>query len=129
MTVQIVTAVMAGYLIGLVLLAPLADRFSPGRLVPIQLVGLAIVLAAATSAPTAGVLVGVFGLVEVASPVAAEAVSAVGRFTPLEVRGSPVGIVFAGNSAGILLSRFVGGALTSLLGWHLACLSASQPCS
>lgn len=74
-------------------------------------------------------LVGVFGLVGVASPVATEAVSAVGRFTPLEVRSSPVGIVLAGNSAGILLSRFVGGALTSLLGWRVACLSASQPCS
>lgn len=53
-TGQIVTAVMAGYLIGLVLLVSLANRFSPGRLVPIQLAGLAIVLAAVASAPTAG---------------------------------------------------------------------------
>ncbi|MBI0136180.1 MULTISPECIES: MFS transporter [Bifidobacterium] len=124
-TGQIITAVMAGYLIVLVLLVPLADRFSSGRLVPIQPTGLAIVPAAAASAPTAGVLIGVFGLVGVASTVAAEAVSVVGRFIPLEVRGNRVGIVHAGNSAGILLSRFVGGALTSLLGWRgmLACFA------
>lgn len=94
----------------------MANRLSLGRLVPIQLAGLVIVLAAAASAPTTGVLVGVFGLVEVTSTVAAGAVSVVGRFTPVEVRGSRVGIVLAVNSAGILLSRFVGGALTSLLG-------------
>lgn len=80
---KIVTAVMAGYFIGMVLLVPLANRFSPGRLVPVQLAGLAVVLAAAASAPTAGVLVGVFGLVGVTSKVAAEAVSVVGRLRRL----------------------------------------------
>lgn len=68
---------MFGYLIGLVLLVPLADRFSPERLVPVQLAGLAIVLVAAAGAPTAGILVGVFGLVGVASTVVAAAVSVV----------------------------------------------------
>lgn len=118
MTGQIVTAVMAGYLIGLVLLVPLADRFSPGRLVPIQLAGLAIVLAAAASAPTAGALVGVFGLVGVASTVAAEAVSAVKRFMPLEVRGSRVGIVLAERLDSSQLFRRRSLDELAWLAWH-----------
>lgn len=109
---------LAGYLLGLILLVPLADRVRPGRLVPAQLTGLAAALglAAVSSGPAA--LLGCFVVVGAMTTVAAECTALAGRLADPAVRGTRMGVVAGGISAGILFSRLVGGALTGWVGWR-----------
>lgn len=116
-TGQIITAVMAGYLIVLVLLVPLADRFA--RSISSYSTGWTCRHASCRSQRSNCRSTG-RRIRTCRSHFHSRCRSRLRRraFTPLEVRGSRVGIVLAGNSAGILLSHFVEGALESLLGWR-----------
>lgn len=119
----VASAAMLGYLAGLAFLVPLADRVSPRALVPAQLVALAGVLAVAAAAPSPAVLIGCFALIGALTTVAAQAGAVVGTHSDPTRRGARMGAVSAGISAGILLSRFVGGVLTDWIGWRSALLA------
>ncbi|WP_406437656.1 MFS transporter [Streptomyces sp. NBC_01613] len=112
------TAALVGCVTGFALLLPLTDRLAPNRLVAAQLTALAVALTAAATAPGAVVLLAAYLLIGAASSVAAQAGNIAGRHAPAGRRGSGVATVAAGMSAGILLSRLVGGALTDALGWR-----------
>lgn len=107
-----------GYLLGLALLVPLVDRFSPRRVIAVQFFALggALVLTAAADAVWvigAGLL-----LTGACSSVGAGLSSVVGRLAPEHRRSTVLGIVTAGISAGILAGRIAGGWLTDVIGWH-----------
>jgi len=121
---QAVAAAFAGYLAGLVLLVPLADRVSARTLLSAQLAALAGCLALAAASSTPAMLTVALVLVGAATTVAAQSSAIVGRLAP-ENRGAQLGTVSAGISAGLLLSRFVGGTLSDLVGWRgaLLCLA------
>jgi predicted MFS family arabinose efflux permease len=107
-----------GYLLGLALLVPLVDRFSPRRVVASQFLALggALIMTAAANAVW---LVGVGLLLTGAcSSVGAALSSVVGRLAPAHRRSTILGIVTAGISAGILAGRIVGGWLSDVIGWH-----------
>ncbi|RMB82563.1 MFS transporter [Streptomyces shenzhenensis] len=112
------TAALAGCMTGFALLLPLADRLAPNRLVAAQLTALAAALALAAAAPGAAVLLVAYLLIGAAAGVAAQAGGIAGRYAPPGRRGTGVATVAAGMSAGILLSRLAGGALTDSLGWR-----------
>ena len=112
------TAALVGCTIGFALLLPLTDHLSPGRLVGTQLTALAAALTVAAVAPNAVVLLAAYVLIGAAASVAAQAGNIAGRHATPGRRGAGVAVVAAGMSAGILLSRLVGGALTDLLGWR-----------
>ncbi|MFI7672120.1 MFS transporter [Actinophytocola sp. NPDC049390] len=108
----------AGYLVGIGLLVPLVDRFSPGRVLAVQFGVLAIALA--SSAAVSGVLVLglVIGVIGACSAVGAGLSSVAGRLAAERHRATILGIVTAGISAGILAGRIVGGWLADEIGWH-----------
>ncbi|WP_222853535.1 MFS transporter [Fodinicola acaciae] len=118
----VAAAAMAGYLLGLILLVPLVDRVGARTLITSQLLALGAALVAAAAAPGAGTLIGCFVAIGAATTVAAQASAIVGKYSGPTRRAYRMGAVSAGISAGILLSRFVGGLLTDELGWRAALL-------
>lgn len=112
------TAALAGCMTGFALLLPLTDHLAPNRLVTAQLTALAAALALAATARDALVLLAAYLLVGAAASVAAQASNIAGRHARPGRGGTGVALVAAGMSAGILLSRLVGGALTDALGWR-----------
>ncbi|MEV0011525.1 MFS transporter [Streptomyces sp. NPDC047973] len=111
-------AALGGCVLGFAFLLPLTDRLAPHRLVSAQLIALAVALMLAAGAPGAAVLLTAYLFIGAAAGVAAQAGNIAGRNAPQGRRGTGVATVAAGMSAGILLSRMVGGALTDLLGWR-----------
>ncbi|MFF5492191.1 MFS transporter [Streptomyces aquilus] len=112
------TAALLGCMTGFVLLLPLADRLPPNRLMARQLTALAAALGLAAAAPGAAVLLVAYLFVGATAAVAAQAGTIAGRLAPPGHRTAAVATVAAGMSAGILLSRLVGGALADALGWR-----------
>ncbi|MEU6388317.1 MFS transporter [Streptomyces sp. NPDC046939] len=128
----VTTAALAGCIAGFAFLLPLADRAAPRRLVAGQLVLLAGGLLLAASAPGLGVLLVAYLLVGAGASVSAMASTIAGRGVPEGRRGAAVAVVAAGMSAGILLSRLVGGALADAFGWRgmlLCCAGLVLACA
>ncbi|WP_217280590.1 MFS transporter [Kibdelosporangium persicum] len=119
----------AGYMVGLGLLVPLVDRFSPGRVLAVQFGVLAIALA--LSAAVGGVLVlgPVVGVIGACSAVGAGLSSVAGRLATERRRAAILGIVTAGISAGILAGRIVGGWLADEIGWRGTVLVFATACA
>ncbi|OQR65784.1 MFS transporter [Streptomyces maremycinicus] len=111
-------AALAGCMTGFALLLPLTDHLAPRRLVTAQLTALAAALALAAAAPGAVLLLAAYVLIGAAASVAAQAGNIAGRHASPGRRATGVATVAAGMSAGILLSRLVGGTLTEILGWR-----------
>ncbi|MFF5140299.1 MFS transporter [Streptomyces sp. NPDC013157] len=112
------TAAFAGCMTGFALLLPLTDHVAPNRLVAAQLAALAAALGLAATAHDEFVLLTAYLLVGAAASAAAQAGNIAGRHAPRGRGGTGVALVAAGMSAGILLSRPAGGALTDALGWR-----------
>lgn len=117
-----------GYMVGLALLVPLVDRFSPRIVLALQFFALtaALVLTAVSGVVW---LIGIAMLVTGAcSSVGAGLSSVVGRLAPESRRSTSLGIVTAGISAGILAGRILGGWLTDLVGWQNMLLLVAAAC-
>ncbi|MCX4830810.1 MFS transporter [Streptomyces sp. NBC_01016] len=114
----VTTAALGGCIAGFAFLLPLADRAAPRRLVAGQLALLTAGLLLASCAPGLGLLLLAYVMVGAGASVSAMASTIAGRGVPGERRGRAVAGVAAGMSAGILLSRLVGGALADAFGWR-----------
>lgn len=114
----VTTAALTGCIAGFAFLLPLADRAAPRRLVAGQLVLLAAGLVAASAARDAALLLPAYVVIGAGASVSAMASTIAGRGVPEGRRGAAVALVAAGMSAGILLSRLVGGMLTDAVGWR-----------
>jgi predicted MFS family arabinose efflux permease len=111
-------SMQAGYMAGIVLLVPFGDKVSPARIVSWQFALLALALLAAGYAPGLPALA-IAGCVTGAMATNAVHLAAVAfRTSQPQSRGRAVGTVGTGVSAGILLSRFVGGLISQELGWR-----------
>ncbi|WP_205818586.1 MULTISPECIES: MFS transporter [unclassified Microbacterium] len=114
----LVSAGQLGYLIGLVLLVPLGDRFDRRRLIALHLGLVGIGMLAVAVAPAAGVafagltLTGIFAVVVQTTVAYAAAVSDPGE------RGRNLGFVTSGVVVGILGSRLIAGMMADLWGWR-----------
>ncbi|MEU2041128.1 MFS transporter [Nocardia niwae] len=117
-----------GYLTGLVLLVPLADRFAPRAVVSAQFAALAVACAGGAVVGSPWVLGVVMGVVGAGSAVGAQLSSVAGRFAQPRRRATVLGIVTAGISAGILAGRIGGGWLTDAIGWRAMLLVFAVPC-
>jgi predicted MFS family arabinose efflux permease len=107
-----------GYLVGLALLVPLVDRFSPRIVLSTQFGALSIALALTAAVGTPWLLGLVVGVIGAGSSVGAQLSSVSGRFADPQRRATVLGIVTAGISAGILTGRIVGGWLNDAIGWR-----------
>lgn len=112
-------ATQLGYAAGMLLLAPLGDRFDRRRLILLQLVGLCIALLGAASATTMPLLILCSLAIGILSTIAQQAVPFAAELAPVAQRGHAVGTVMSGLLIGILLARTASGFVGEYFGWRV----------
>jgi predicted MFS family arabinose efflux permease len=112
------TLTQLGYALGILLLAPLGDRYDRRRIILGKVVALAVALLAAAAAPNLGVLLAASLAIGLAATLAQDIVPAMATLAPDAHRGKMVGTVMTGLLLGILLSRVVSGWVAEQWGWR-----------
>ncbi|MGH8380104.1 MFS transporter [Pseudomonas sp.] len=114
----VVTATQVGYTLGLVLVVPLGDLLNRKKLILTQMLLSAVALGAVGLAQTWSVLLAAMMLVGLMAVVVQVVVAYAATLASPEQRGQAVGTVTSGVVLGILLARFVSGAVADLAGWR-----------
>ena len=111
-------ATQLGYAVGMLLLAPLGDRFDRRRLILLQIVGICIALVFAASAQSLAVLAIASLAIGILATIAQQAVPFAAELAPPAQRGHAVGTVMSGLLLGILLARTAAGFVAQYFGWR-----------
>jgi len=119
------TLTQLGYALGLLLLAPLGDRYDRRNIILIKGAILALSLLAAGLAPSLGLLLAASLAVGLTATMAQDLVPAAATLAPVAHRGRVVGIVMTGLLLGILLSRVVSGFVAEQFGWRAMYVAAA----
>lgn len=114
----VVTATQAGYAVGLLFIVPLGDLVNRKKLILTQMLLSAVALCAVGMAQDWGVLLGAMVLVGLMAVLVQVMVAFAAALASPEQRGQAVGSVTSGVVLGILLARFVSGAMADLAGWR-----------
>jgi predicted MFS family arabinose efflux permease len=121
----VATMTQLGYAAGILLLAPLGDRYDRRHIIVMKAGLLAVVLVGAGLAPTIHVLwVASLGI-GLAATLAQDIVPAAATLAPEARRGKVVGSVMTGLLLGILVSRVVSGFVAEYVGWRAVFLGAA----
>ena len=119
------TLTQLGYALGLVLLAPLGDRFDRRRIILGKAAILCVALLAAAAAPSINVLLVASLAIGISATLAQDIVPAAATLAPETSRGKTVGTVMTGLLLGILLSRVVSGFVAEHAGWRSMFVAAA----
>jgi predicted MFS family arabinose efflux permease len=114
-----------GYALGLLLLAPLGDRFDRRTIILIKSAVLVVALLLAGWAPGLGVLLVASLAIGVSATLAQDVVPAAATLAPEAHRGRAVGKVMTGLLLGILLSRVISGFVAEHFGWRAMFFAAA----
>ncbi len=112
------TLTQLGYALGILLLAPLGDRFDRRRIIVIKAALLSGALLVGGLSPGLGLLLAMSLAVGLTATVAQDIVPAAATLAPERERGKVVGTVMTGLLLGILLSRVVSGVVAERFGWR-----------
>ncbi|MFE7127922.1 MFS transporter [Streptomyces sp. NPDC057617] len=114
-----------GYGLGLFFLVPLGDLADRRRLIPAQLLLLAVALTLVGTATTGALLLVGMVAVGLLAVVTQTLVAFAASLAPAAQRGRVVGVVTSGVVMGILLARTVSGLLADLAGWRSVYLASA----
>jgi predicted MFS family arabinose efflux permease len=114
-----------GYALGILLLAPLGDRFDRRRLILVKAALLVLALAGTGLAPSLPLLLLGSLAIGLTATVAQDIVPAAAILAPAAHRGRTVGTVMTGLLLGILLSRVASGVIAEHQGWRAVFLLAA----
>ncbi len=114
----VVTATQAGYAVGLLFIVPLGDLLNRKKIILTQMLLSALALCAVGMAQNWIMLLGAMVLVGLMAVVVQVVVAYAATLASPEQRGEAVGTVTSGIVLGILLARFVSGAVADLAGWR-----------
>ncbi|NUT88408.1 MFS transporter [Pseudomonas corrugata] len=114
----VVTATQVGYALGLLFIVPLGDLLNRKKLILMQMLLSAVALCAVGLAQSWGMLLGAMVLVGLMAVVVQALVAYAATLASPNQRGETIGTVTSGVVLGILLARFVSGAVADLAGWR-----------
>lgn len=114
-----------GYALGILLLAPLSDRYNRRRVILFKAGALMLALLASGLSPNVHSLMAASFLVGLFATLAQDFVPAAAATAPPAHRGRIVGTVMTGLLLGILLSRTASGLIGQGLGWRAVYVSAA----
>jgi len=124
----VAASLQAGYMVGIVLLVPLGDRVAAARIVSCQFALLAVALVLAACSPNVSALAAAGCMIGMLATNAVHLASIAFKVADPLSRGRAVGTVGMGISAGILLSRFVGGLVAQAAGWRTLLILSGAAC-
>jgi len=122
---RVPTLTQAGYAIGILLLAPIGDRFDRRTIILCKVAVLSLALLATAFAQSLFQLCALSVVIGVAASLAQDCVPAAAALAPEARRGKIVGSVMTGLLLGILFSRVVSGTVSELFGWRSMFVVAS----
>lgn len=108
-----------GYALGILLLAPLGDRYDRRRIILAKAFLLMLALMLSSVAPGVGTLLVASLAIGVAATMAQDIIPAAATLAPEAQRGKIVGTVMTGLLLGILLSRVMSGLIADQFGWRV----------
>jgi predicted MFS family arabinose efflux permease len=114
-----------GYALGILLLAPLGDRYDRRRIILAKAGILVLALLAAAASPSVGPLLAASLAIGLTATMAQDIVPAAATLAPDNQRGKVVGTVMTGLLLGILLSRVVSGLVAEYAGWRTMFVAAA----
>ncbi|HTH44825.1 MAG TPA: MFS transporter [Oxalicibacterium sp.] len=119
------TLTQLGYAFGILLLAPLGDRYDRRRIILTKAILLALALLFSAMAPGIVPLLVASLVIGLMATMAQDIVPAAAALAPAAQRGKIVGTVMTGLLLGILLSRVVAGVGAAQFGWRAVYFGAA----
>ena len=119
------TLTQLGYALGIMLLAPLGDRYDRRTIILIKAALLALALLLSGLAPGISWLLATSLMIGLTATMAQDIVPAAATLAPDSQRGKTVGTVMTGLLLGILLSRVVSGFGAAQFGWRAVYVAAA----
>jgi len=114
-----------GYAAGILLLAPLGDRYDRRRIILIKVAVLVLALLLASASSGLGLLLASGLAIGLSATMAQDIVPAAAILAPEQHRGKVVGTVMTGLLLGILLSRVLSGFVAEHMGWRTMFVGAA----
>ncbi|GGB98048.1 MFS transporter [Oxalicibacterium flavum] len=119
------TLTQLGYALGIVLLAPLGDRYDRRTIILIKAGLLTLALLSSGLAPGMPWLLAASLVIGLSATMAQDIVPAAATLAPTTARGKIVGTVMTGLLLGILLSRVISGLGAEQFGWRAVYVAAA----